>query len=130
MIELRHLPHDGGKHSTRLPFLKTVMQGGAAHAEPVSVHGFPLAACPQHIPNPIECGSVIGSLASALARLIHLRYQSPNPPPQRARHMKIVDILGFCVTILAQGASVLMLSWSTRSERDAPSFSTPISIYG
>jgi hypothetical protein len=44
--------------------------------------------------------------------------------------MKIVDSLRFCVIILLQGVSVLVMSWSTPSKRDTPSFSTAVSIYG
>jgi hypothetical protein len=130
MVELHHLPHDSGKHLALLPLLKAVMQGCAANTEPISMDCLPLATCPQNIPNPIQNGSVIRSLSPCFSRLIHLWDQFPDPSPHRSWHAKVIDILRFCVTILIQGVSVLMLSWLTLSERDTPSFSTMFPIYG
>jgi hypothetical protein len=130
MVELHHLLHDGGEYPSVLPVLKALMQGRAAHPEPVSMDCLPLATCPQNVPNPIQNRSVICSLAPCFSRLIHLGDQFPDSPPQRSWYVKVIDILRFCVTILGQGVSVLMLSWLTLSERDTPSFSSPSSIYG
>lgn len=40
------------------------MQSATGHVEPLALHGFPLAAGPQHIPNAVECISVVHPGAS------------------------------------------------------------------
>jgi hypothetical protein len=130
MIELDHLPHDCRKYAIGLPFLKAIMQGRTAYPKPIPMHSLPLAACPQHIPDTIQHCPIIGSLATRLPILIYPWYQLPDTSPQWPWHMKIIDIIRFCSTILAHGVSVPDWSWPTQSERDTPLFSTPSLIYG
>lgn len=129
VIEPCHFAHDRLEHAAGYPFLEALMQRTAAHAKPLPMDGFPLATCPQHVPYPIQYRAVIHTLSSRFPFLVDLWNQLPYRSPQWTRHMKIVDILRFCVTILLHGVSVLMLSWSTLSEPDTPSFSTLILIY-
>lgn len=129
-VELHHLAHDRLKHSATLPVLKPLMQNAAAYPKPVAMNRLPLAACPQYVPDTIQHGPVVRPLASWLAILFNLRKQLPDPPPQRPWHVKVVHILRFCCGILGQGVFARLLFSPTQSERDTPSFSTPVLIYG
>jgi hypothetical protein len=130
MIEFDHLTHDSGKHATGLPFLKAIMQGRTAYPKPIPMHSLPLAARPQHVPDAIQHCPIVCSLPPRLSILVNPRKQLPYSSPQWPWHMKIINILRFCSTILAHGVSVPDWSWPTQSERDAPLFSTPSLIYG
>jgi hypothetical protein len=130
VIKLRELPHQTLKYATVLPFLKTVMDRRTTHAKPVLVDCFPLATCPQHIPDPIHHSSVIRSF-SPWSFVFWLLWQEPSqPPPQRAWHSKIIDILWLLGMILVQDVSVLIGVSRLQSERDTSSFSTLSPIYG
>jgi hypothetical protein len=47
-----------------LPSLKAIMQYAARDTEPVFMHRFPLAACPQDVPNTVQDGTLICSWAT------------------------------------------------------------------
>ena len=129
-IKLHHLSHDRGEQPAALPLLKAVMQGAAAHPKPVFMNRFPLAARPQHIPDTIQHSPVISPLAPWLPILIDLRKQFPNPTPQRTRYPKVINVIRFCSSILVQGVFARLSFSSTQSERNTPSFSNLILIYG
>src|SRR5258708_32673207 len=112
------------KNATGSPFLKSVMDRRAALPKPLLFHGFPLAACPLHIPNPVDNPLVVRSFASWPYVFRFLRQYPPQSSPQRSWHLKIIDILRFFAMILAQGVSVLIVVWLLQSERDTSSFST------
>lgn len=63
-LEFDKRPHQTLKHPHALPFLKSLMNRGAASAKPIAVYGLPLATCPQHIPYPIDDPPIFGSLAA------------------------------------------------------------------
>jgi len=129
-IEPHHLLHDRREQSAALLFLKAVMQGAATHPKPVFMHRLPLTACPQHIPHTVQHSLVVSSLTPWLSVLVDLRKHFPNAMPQRSRYSKIIHIPGFCCSILVQGVFARLSFSPTQSERNTPSFSTPILIYG
>jgi len=129
-VKAHKLSHQSLKDPILLPFLKTLMQGGTAHAKPVFMYRFPLTTRPQHVPYPVYHSSVIGSFAS-WPFLLNLSRQEPSQAsPQRSWHSKIIHLLWFLGMILAQDVSVLLVVWRLQSERDTSSFSTFSSIYG
>jgi len=130
LVERDKFTHQALKHTALLPFLKALMKGAAAHAKPFPMHRFPLATRPQHVPNPIDDPSIFRSFAPWPGACPFGRQYPSQSSPQRARHLKIVDILCLLGMILAQDVSVLIGVWLLQSERDISSFATLSSIYG
>ena len=130
LIKVREFLHQALKDAALSPFLKTVMDRRATHPKPILMHRFPLATCPQHIPDPVHYPAVIRAFASWSFALHFLRQMPSQPSPQRAWYSKIIDILWFFGMILVQDVSVLIGVWLLQSERDTSSFSTLFPIYG
>src|SRR5579859_3132587 len=99
-IEAHKLPHQTLENPLLLPFLETRMQRAAAYPKPVSMHRFPLATCPQHIPYPIDDPSVLGSLSSRPLACLLFGQKSSQSSPQRTWHSKIIHYLWFLGMIL------------------------------
>src|SRR5215467_5453912 len=124
VIEFRQLAHQLVKNTAVLPFLEALMDGGATHPEPVSMHRLPLTTRPQHIPYPIDHSPIIGSFASRPCALWLFRQVPSQASPQGPWHSKIIDILWLLGMILVQDVSVLIAVWLLQSERDTSPFST------
>src|SRR5579859_1129010 len=129
-IEAHKLPHQTLENPLLLPFLEARMECATAYPKPLSMHRFPLATRPQHIPYPIDDPSVTSSLASRPLVFLLWRQKSPQASPQRTWHSKIIHLLWFLGMILAQDVSVLLDVWRLQSERDTSSFSSLSPIYG
>jgi hypothetical protein len=63
-IETQHHCHDLLKNAQLLPGLKPLMQGRAAHPKPVFMYRLPLTSRPQHIPDAIQDGPMVGGGSS------------------------------------------------------------------
>lgn len=104
-VELDHDAHDPLEDALLLPGLKSLVEGAAAHPKPIFVHGLPLAARPQHIPNPIHDRSVIGWRSSWTLFFRARGQRFPELAPQRARHLKVINFFRLLDRVFAHGAS-------------------------
>ena len=71
------------------------MQGRTAHAKPIFVDRFPLAACPQHIPDTPQNRSVIGRRTTWPTLCRWFGKQFFDFPPEMAGQLKIIYIPEF-----------------------------------
>jgi hypothetical protein len=110
-IETRHQRHQLEKQSAALPVLKPLMQHAATHAKPIPMHCFPLAACPQHIPNPIHDRPVICWRSAAPGSRFRLRQQPPKTTPQRTWDTEVIDIFRFLGMLVVHGVFALIGVW-------------------
>ena len=106
-IVTSHLGQDRFKHALFSPPLKAVVQDTAAYSKPASVDRLPLTARPHHIPDTIQNRSIICRWSPAPAWIASQGNEMFDPFPQLIRHFKVVHILRFCVSILAQDVSSL-----------------------
>jgi hypothetical protein len=93
---LQHLVPD----TLLLPRLEPFMQHTAGNAEPISMNCFPLAACPQNVPEAIDDRPIVSPWTpwpSFLERFGQMLFDSA---PQWARDTEIVDIF-WLLSILA-----------------------------
>jgi hypothetical protein len=99
-IEANHRLKDFVPDTFSLPALESLMQDTAGDAEPITVNGLPLAACPQYVPDAVDDGSVVCT-RSADTSLLGLFGQVPfDSSPQWAWNSEIIDIFGLCVTLV------------------------------
>jgi hypothetical protein len=91
---------DSGPYALLLPGLEPFVQDAAGDAKPVAMNCFPLATGPQHVPDAIDDRAVVGTGASWAALLRRLGKMLLKATPQGARNVKVIDILGLCVTFV------------------------------
>jgi hypothetical protein len=129
-IEPDHDLHHPGKRAVVLPGLKTRMQRAAAHPKPVFVDRFPLAACPQHIPDAVQDCAIVGWRAAWSPLCRRLWKHLSDLPPQGPRHVEVVDIFRFWGSILAHSTSRFRWVGRTPILSEMCSFFTLQSFYG
>ena len=98
-IETNQAPHNLFPDTLLLPRLESLVQHTAGDAEPFSVNSFPLATSPQHVPDAIDDGSVVGTRPARSRLLCWLGQMYFDAPPQWAWNMEIIDILWLCATL-------------------------------
>jgi hypothetical protein len=119
LIVQHHLTQHIPKDTLFSPSLETLVNHTAGHTKPVLVNRFPLTACPQHIPNAIQRGSII-SAGPSWANLLWLRWKELlDRFPQFIRYLEVVDIFRLCASIVARrllvGIGFSSTPFSTRS---------------
>ena len=87
-----------------LPCLEPFMQDTAGNAEPIAMDGFPLAACPQNVPEAIDDGPIVSSRPPWPSFLGWFGQMLFDATPQRARDTEIVDIFGLLFILAFQDA--------------------------
>jgi len=93
---LQHLVPD----ALQSPGLESFVQDAAGNTEPITVYRFPLAACPQNVPEAVDDGTIIGTWPSWASPLGWLGQMLLDSTPQRAWDAEIIDILWLCVTLV------------------------------
>ncbi len=101
-------PSHGSQHlvpdALLLPCLEPLVQDTARNVEPIAVDGFPLAACPQNVPEPIDDGPIISGRSPWPAFLGRFGQMIFDAAPQGARDAEIVDIFGLLFILVLQDA--------------------------
>ena len=92
-----------------LPGLEPFMQDTAGDAEPIAMDGFPLAACPQNVPEAVDDGPIVSSRPPRPSFLGWFGQMLLNATPQGARDAEIVDIFGLLFILVLQDAPRWML---------------------
>jgi hypothetical protein len=92
-----------------LPGLETLMNHATGDTKPISVNSFPLTACPQDVPDAVECSPITGPWTSSPTLSGSLRKVFLHSAPQLPGHLEEVDIPGFLDTIPFQGVSSLSM---------------------
>lgn len=87
-----------------LPRLEPFMQDTAGNAEPIAMDSFPLAACPQNVPEAIEDRPIVRSRTSRPSLLGRFGQMPFDSAPQWARDTEIVDIFGLLLILVFQDA--------------------------
>jgi len=109
-VEVDHRLHYPLEDTGLLPALETFVQDAAAHTEPPTLDGLPLAACPQHIPDPIPNCPVIDTGTSWPVPFRFFWQHLLDLFPQLIRNMEIVHVFRFCVS-LVRGDISLFQRW-------------------
>ena len=87
-----------------LPSLEPLMQNTAGNTEPIAMDCFPLATCPQNVPEAIDNRPIVNPWTpwpTLLKRFGQMLFDST---PQWARDTEIVDILGLLFILAFQDA--------------------------
>jgi hypothetical protein len=87
-----------------LPGLEPFVQDTAGNAKPIAMDCFPLAACPQNVPEAVDDCPIISSGASRPASFGRFGQMFFDATPQRSWDTEIVDILGFLFILVFQDA--------------------------
>ena len=95
-----------------LPLLEAVVDDAATDPKPATMHGFPLAAGPHHVPDTIHNRAGIGRRASRATMRWCFGQQALDFAPQWARNAKVIDVFGFCARI-AHGVAFLTMRMNT-----------------
>jgi hypothetical protein len=99
------------KDTRLLPGLKAFMQGTTGNLKPLSLHGFPLTAGPQHEPDAVDDIPVVDSRPAGsnfLRRLGKLLFEFL---PQFGRNLMIIYRPGFCVILVHRDVHLLNLGF-------------------
>src|SRR5262245_17339150 len=107
----QHFDHLG-EASFLLPGLEVVVDAAAGDAEPAAMHGFPLAAGPQDIPDTVDNRASIGWRTSRPTMCWWFGQQALDFAPQWARNTKVIDVRWFCARIL-HGVAFLTMRINT-----------------
>ena len=93
----------------RLPCLETLVQDTTGDSEPVAMHGFPLTACPQNVPDAIHHGAIVGSWSPRPPLFGGLRQMLLHTAPQGTWDAKVIHVCRFCARLLSHGVTSLCL---------------------
>jgi hypothetical protein len=104
VVKANHCLQDFVPDTLLLPRLEPFMQDTAGNAEPISMDCFPLAACPQNVPEPIDDRPIVGSWTPWPSFLERFGQMLFDAAPQWARDSEIVDILGLLFILAFQDA--------------------------
>ena len=119
MIEANHRLQDLVPNALLLPGLETFMQDAAGNAEPIAMDRFPLTACPQDVPEPIEHRPIICSWPAWPALLTWFGQVLLDAPPERAWNTEVVDILGLLLILVFQDVPRWIVFGQTNFPRGA-----------
>jgi len=92
--------HHFGEASLLLPLLEAVVDDAAGDAKPAAMHGFPLTAGPQDLPDTIHNRTGIGARPSRATLRGWFGQQALDFAPQWARNAKVIDVGRFCARIV------------------------------
>ncbi len=87
-----------------LPGLEPFVQDTAGNAEPISMDCFPLAACPQNVPEAVDDCPIVSPGSPWPSSFGWFGQMFFDATPQRPRDTKIVDILGLLFILVFQDA--------------------------
>jgi hypothetical protein len=104
VVKANHCLQDLVPDTLLLPRLEPFMQDTAGNAEPVAMDCFPLTACPQNVPEPIDDRPIVGPWAPWPSLLERFGQMLFDAAPQWARDTEIVDILGLLFILAFQDA--------------------------
>jgi len=104
VVEANHCLQDLVPDTLLLPRLEPFMQDTAGNAEPIAMDGFPLAACTQNVPQPIDDRPIVGPWTPWPSFLERFGQMLFDTAPQWAWDTEIVDILGFLFILTFQDA--------------------------
>jgi hypothetical protein len=129
-IELHHFSQDGFKDTQLSPGLEALMQGTAAHAEPIPVDSLPLATCPHNVPDTIQDRSIISPRSPWLTGFPRFWQQLLDLLPQHIRYFEVIHISRLYVSILVQDVSSLKVILTNRISNEVRPFVQLRLIYG
>jgi hypothetical protein len=104
IVKANHRLQDLVPDSLLLPRLEPFMKNTAGDAEPIAMDGFPLAACPQNVPDAVDDCPIISSRSPWPPSLSWFGQMFFDAAPQWAWDAEIVDILGFLFILAFQDA--------------------------
>jgi hypothetical protein len=104
VVKANHCLQDLVPDTLLLPRLEPFMQDTAGNAEPIAMNCFPLAACPQNVPEPIDDRPIVGPWTPWPSFLERFGQMLFDAAPQWARDTEIVDILGLLFILAFQDA--------------------------
>ena len=104
IVKANHRFQDLVPDTLLLPRLEPFMQDTARDAEPISMDSFPLAACPQNVPEPIDDRPIVSPWTPWPPFLGRFGQMLFDAAPQWAWDTEIVDILGFLFILTFQDA--------------------------
>ena len=129
MVKAQQHFHELGETPCVCPGLEAVVDDTAGDAKPGAMHGFPLAARPQDVPDTVDNRAGIGRRASRATVCWWFGQQALDFAPQRARHAKVIDVRGFCARI-AHGVAFLTMRMNTTIVSRLRYFVHSFRIYG
>ena len=104
IVEANHRLQHLVPNTLLLPGLEALMQDTAGNAEPIAVDRFPLAACPQNVPEAVDDSPIVGTRTpwpSFFARFGQMLFDST---PQGTWDSEIVDIFRLLFILVFQDA--------------------------
>ena len=104
IVEANHRLQHLVPNTLLLPRLESLMQDAAGNAEPIAVDRFPLAACPQNVPEAVDDSPIVGLRTpwpSFFARFGQILFDSA---PQGTWDSEIVDIFRLLFILVFQDA--------------------------
>jgi len=104
VVKANHCLQDLVPDTLLLPRLEPLMQDTAGNAEPIAMDCFPLAACPQNVPEPIDDRPIVSPWTPWTSFLERFGQMLFDAAPQWARDTEIVDILGLLFILAFQDA--------------------------
>jgi hypothetical protein len=104
VVKANHRLQDLVPDTLLLPRLEPFMQDTTGNAEPIAMNCFPLAACPQNVPEPIDDRPIVGPWPPWPSFLERFGQMLFDAAPQWARDTEIVDILGLLFILASQDA--------------------------
>jgi hypothetical protein len=87
-----------------LPRLEPFMQNTSGDTEPIAMDGFPLAACPQNVPEAVDDCPIVSSWSPWPPFLGRFGQMLFDTAPQWARDAEIVDLFGLLFILAFQDA--------------------------
>lgn len=104
IVEANHRLQDFVPDTLLLPRLESLMQNTAGNAEPIAVDRFPLAACPQNVPEAVDDSPIIGLRTPWPSFFARLRQILFDAAPQGTWDTEIVDIFRLLFILVFQDA--------------------------
>ena len=104
IVKAHHRLQDLVPDALPLPGLEPFMQDTAGNAEPIAMDGFPLAACPQNVPEAVDDCPIVSSWPPCPSFLGRFRQMLFDTAPQWARDTEIVDIFWLLFILAFQDA--------------------------
>src|SRR6266542_2648033 len=121
--------HHFGEAPLLLPLLEVVVDGAATDPKPAAMHGFPLTAGPQHVPDAIDNRTGVSWWATRPSARWWFGQQAFDFAPQWARNAKVIDVRRFCARIV-HDVAFLTMRISTTIVRRLRHFVHSFRIYG
>ena len=104
IVEANHCLQHLVPNTLLLPRLESLMQDTAGNAEPIAVDRFPLAACPQNVPETVDDSPIIGPRTPWPSFFVRFGQMLFDSAPQGAWDTEIVDIFRLLFILVFQDA--------------------------